>query len=219
MTAQDKNSRIIFRRAGQVVWSSAAPRSSSSSGAKDLTASPESRRDESDGKIKCESDAADLDTADSERELKKMQHSETPHTEPQSTAPEEKGDVTHMMTQVSQQTALLHISEAADATASAGIECLDTRSDTHPEPQSPGSQSTNTASSAATTVEEPRAGQRITKRVFPSTLAWRVYFDEEVFHESRVSENNKLNSKGIEGTFYLRMHETWRCVRSSIMPP
>jgi hypothetical protein len=219
MHAQYPKSNIIFRRAGQVVWSSTAPWSSSSSRAKDPTASQEPRMENANCKTGCDGGTAEQDTADSESESKKKQHSEIPHIEPQSTTPEEIGDATHMMDQVSQQTALLRVSGATDAAASADTECLDTRTETHPEPQSPESQNTNTASSSATSVEEPRAGQRITKRVFPSTLAWRVYLDEDAFHESRVSANNKLNSKGIKGTFYLRMHETWRCVRTSIMPP
>lgn len=108
-----------------------------------------------------------------------------------------------MMDHVSRQTALLHISEVTDATASAKTEGLDTPSKTHPEPQSPISQSTSTASSSATSVEEPRAGQLITKRVFPETLAWQIYTNEKAFHKSRISEKHIFNSEGIEGTFYL----------------
>ena len=221
MHAQHKKSNIMFRRAGQVVWSSTAPRSSSS-GAEDLTASRVPGMENAKCKTECEGGGVDEDTAQhahSDRQWEEKRHSEIPHTKPQSTTPEEQGDAAHMMAQVSRQTALLHISEATDATASAETKCLDTPSETHPEPQSPGSQSSNTASSSAMNMEEPRAGQIIIKRVFPSTLAWLVFIDEKAFHESCVSEKHKLSSKGIEGTFYLRMHETWRCVRTPIVRP
>lgn len=222
MHAQDQKSHVIFRRAGQVVRSSAAPWHGGNGGATGLTVPQIPRMAKIDCKNLCEGGAGKWETAqhaDSDEESKKKQYSEMPHTEAHSTALKEEGDATHMMALVSQQTALLPLSEDTGVTASAEHEYLDNPSETHPELQSPHSQSTVTASSSATSVEAPRAGQRITKRAFPSTLAWFVFINENVFHESHVSPNHKLNSKGIEGTFYLRMHETWRCVRTSTMPP
>lgn len=70
MHARQLKPSIVFRRAGQVIWSSTASQSSSNE-VIDLVALQASRSNRSDGEIICDNDIAEQDTADSKGNRRK----------------------------------------------------------------------------------------------------------------------------------------------------
>ena len=119
------------------------------------------------------------------------------------------------VTDHSQDTSMSSVAENGVMTPAAGnSEGASNHMPEQPDPDNRATTGTTDHSASAVngTMEELMPGDVIFRRVLPETLPTLHFQTAQGFEESGTKDKCIEDSQGIAGVFYLRIHESWRCV-------
>ena len=216
MAVENSKNIVGFRRAGHILSKPFNAQHNTTNRARALITLEESIVQNLVGNTGTESDATEQDISQCQhwkQNHNKKKHGGSLHTAPQPKMLEQEGDSTYGISEDSQATVRPKPFTDPNATLYANADYFATVPARSPEPPNQVAQDCgDTALLPSTDPAGLQLGQTITRRVFPETLTWRHFKTAQDFHDQSDPRTYILGSEGIEGIFFFRLHETWRCV-------